>query len=521
MKFTDPNKLYYLFIIIIICGSYFYYLFSRNRDLKSIGNSKILSKLSLNIKSKIRHIIFTFLIISFTFSIIALARPKWDKENIIIRERSSEIIFILDNSLSMLAEDVNNKSLSRFTLAKKEIGKLITSLSGNKMGLILSARDSQIECPLTFNSKLLKNMYLDKAKIAPYNKQGTKLAHAIENSFYLFSEGKHINKYIILVSDGEDHNSNLYNVLMKSKELNITIYAVGVGSKMGSPIPLHDWENGATDYKTDFYGEKVITVFREDILKQIASSTNGNYYYIDSNISLNSLLNKLKSHKLDQLTEVKLYHLKEQFQVFILGSLIFLSLILILPEKGFNAIQNIHIYKSKIGNSKLLIIFTFPFILMGFSSDVEKGNDFYSSHKYNEAIDKYNDALNKDHNNEEVYLLRGNSYYRKRNYKKAFEDYQNGLNLSKNNKLKSEFYYNMGKTSFQTKNLYDALKWYKLSLKNNPDHLKARYNYYLLKKMLSKKKPKSPKKSSENKSHNDNSKNPNQKSKENNSKSLQ
>ncbi len=485
MIFAHPEHLIYLMIPIITFGVYISYRILRKKDLKALGEETLLKKIFTHVDDRRRHIKFGLIFLSLVFAVLSLMQPKWGKELVKIKERGAEVVFILDNSLSMLAEDVfdenvayNAKEISRFDRGKEIMIKMAEILKGNKLSLILAARRPQIECPLTFNYELLSHAYIKQAKIAPSYRQGTRLADAIENAFSLYSEGKVFPKIIILVSDGEDHKSRIKEVLKNVKDKGITIFTIGVGSKEGAYIPLRNMGYFTGQYKRH-RGERVLSVLQEKTLKYIANHSLGAYYHISSGQDLQDLYRRIGLFNQGKFRNSQLLMLKDQFQVFMLAAFVFLVLGLFIPEtKGQ--------LKILLNTKNVTFLFLLFLITTGFSQDVKKGNEYYKSKQYQKAIEEYSKSIEKDPEDSEALLYRGNSYYKKNDLKNALRDYKKGLNLSENSESKSDFYYNMGRTAYQMGDRGKALQWYRKSLKENPDHRKARYNYYLLKKLLKK-----------------------------------
>ncbi len=483
MIFVHPEHLVYFVIPLITLGIYLTYRILRKKDLQALGEETLLKKMFTHVDDKRRDIKFACVFLSLIFAVLALMQPKWGKEFIEIKERGAEVVFILDNSLSMLAEDVydgnvayNRNGISRFDQAKKIMIKMSEILKGNKLSLILAARRPQIECPLTFNHELLSQAYIKEAKIAPPYRQGTRLANAIENAFSLYSEGNVFSKIIILVSDGEDHKSRIEEVLKKAKDKGITIFTVGIGSEEGAYIPLRNMRYFTGRYKR-YKRKKVLSTLQEKTLRYIADNSFGTYYHVGSGKDLQGLYEKIGLLNQGQFRNSRLLMLKDRFQLFMLAALICLAAGLFISEtKG----QLKVLFDSK----KITFLVLVFMITTGFTQDIKKGNQYYKSEQYNEAIKEYSSAIEKDPEDSSAFLYRGNSYYKKNDLKKALRDYKNGLNLSENSKSRSDFYYNMGRTAYQMKDWVEALKWYRKSLKENPGHQKARHNYYLLKKLL-------------------------------------
>lgn len=258
-----------LFILILLFTVIKFIIINRKKAI--IADSKFLNKLlisysvnRLRVKYFIRFIVLLLLFIS-------AANPrefsKQQKKDFF----SCEIVFCLDISLSMLADDI---SPSRLEFSKQLILKTITDLDQDKVGLVAYAGTAAVLQPLTTDYTMLKGII---RSIQPdfISTQGTHIEEAIEKAIHLFETSTLSDKVIILITDGEEHDGNLKNIANKIKDFNIKVIAIGVGSTSGSPIPISS--NNEKSFKRDKSGNVVITKLDEDRLNEFAKKTNGVY----------------------------------------------------------------------------------------------------------------------------------------------------------------------------------------------------------------------------------------------------
>ena len=201
------------------------------------------------------------------FWIIAWAGPRWGMERIKVERTSYDIVFAVDCSRSMLAEDL---APSRKLAARQELSELIHRLEGNRFGLVGFAEEAFVFCPLTRDSSAA-TLFLEQLEENSFARQGTNLSAALQAAASLFpGKGSLGSRLIILLSDGEDRHTKPVEIAQQLAQRNIVIYTVALGSPEGAPIPLEDGK-----FHVDHTGKTVITKADEATLKEIATVTKG------------------------------------------------------------------------------------------------------------------------------------------------------------------------------------------------------------------------------------------------------
>jgi Ca-activated chloride channel family protein len=181
-------------------------------------------------------------------------------------------VLAVDVSTSMLAEDLKPNRITRTQVALQE---LLRTLEGNRIGLVAFAGDAHILCPLTLDYSAVE-LFLDLLNPLAFSPQGTRIGDAVRKSFDAFGDRPDTSKVLILLTDGEDHESEPVEAASEAAERGIILYAVGIAAPQGAPIPIK--EEGLLDgYKKDDRGEIVVSRLDEETLKEMAAATGGLY----------------------------------------------------------------------------------------------------------------------------------------------------------------------------------------------------------------------------------------------------
>ena len=296
MEFGQP---YYLLLILILPLLVLWY-FKRGQNQEATIR---FSNLDLIPESVIRNgkMKNMFFIIGRLFImlliIFALARPRLSNT---IRESKTEIVDILlviDQSSSMLAQDFKPNRLE----AAKEVGKkFIKDREGDRLGLIVFAGEPYIQCPLTRDINVLLE-FTDKIEIIDREHDGTAIGMAIANSINRLRESDTKSKTIILLSDGSNNQGELDPITAAglAAKFDIKIYTVAAGTHGLAPYPV-----------TDAWGRQVIQKVQVDVdeesLKEIANITGGQFFRATDNKSLLKIYEEIDALERTEI-EVKEY----------------------------------------------------------------------------------------------------------------------------------------------------------------------------------------------------------------------
>ena len=339
-QFDNPNFLYLALIIPLLVLINLIYMSWRRKIQDSYSDSELLEVISpnrSNFKLNLKLIIECLAIL---FLSIGLANPKIGTELKSINREGVDIVFAIDVSKSMLAEDVAPNRLLR---SKRITSEIINSLSSDRVGIVAYAAQAIPQVPLTTDFAAVKN-FLQIIDTDMLSSQGTSIDSALNLSANFFDQNSETNRVLVLLSDGEDHDDIPESIISLIIENNINFISIGVGQDSGSTIPIK--VNGRIDsYKKDNNGEVVITKRNSEILKKIASSSGGEY--IDGNTTEEALeYVKVKLDKIDksEFETSQFVEYKQQFQIFILIALLFIIVDIFIFQTKTKWIQNLNLF---------------------------------------------------------------------------------------------------------------------------------------------------------------------------------
>jgi len=323
MRFGDPY--YFLLIWLLPFLALFFWVVARRRErmLSRFANLNLVARLSDPLRPGVVFLRRVILLVALAFMILALARPHYGKKPVILKREGRDIVFLLDTSLSMLADDIKPDRLTR---ARFEITSLLRRLEGDRVGLVPFAGDAFVLCPLTTDYSAVA-LFLDGVDTDLISQPGTNIARALEEGAQLFDQQQRKYKVMILITDGEQLEGDALEAAKKLPRQGIHLYAIGVGTPDGVPIPVKDATGRVVDYKRDARGEVVMSRLGEQLLAELAHLGGGQYYRAGRQaIELERIFEDIQKLEKRELSsrEFTLYH--ERYQWF-LGVAVLLLLV--------------------------------------------------------------------------------------------------------------------------------------------------------------------------------------------------
>jgi len=274
IRFANSEYLYLLWLIPAFAFLFWYTQNRQNKLLEKFAGTKlheVLFPLRSKLKSPLK---FGLTLFAAALVILAVANPQIGTKIEDIKQIGIDVYILLDVSKSMAAEDIKP---SRLEKAKFEISRLIMKLQGDRIGLVVFAGEAFIQFPLTSDYSAA-NLFLNAVDFNTVPQQGTAIGPALEMAIKSFPEKDETKKVIVLITDGEDHEGNIDAAVDAARSKDIAVYAIGLGSPGGVPIPVKDESGNPRGYKKDNQGNIVLTKLDEEILKSIVAKGNGKYY---------------------------------------------------------------------------------------------------------------------------------------------------------------------------------------------------------------------------------------------------
>lgn len=318
-------------------------LWWKKRTQKRFTNAKMLARIAPNSSTFKSVLKLIFFLIGISFLIISLVNPKMGTKLKTVKREGVDVVFALDVSKSMLAEDVAPNRLEK---AKQIISKTIDKLGSDRVGIIIYAGNAYPLLPITTDHAAAK-MFLQNANPDMVSSQGTAINEALNLTKTYYNNDEQTNRFLVIISDGEDHQEETKELAQNISKEGVKVYTVGIGSEKGAPIPIK--RNGALiGYKKDNKAQTVITKRKSDVLQSIAKASNGKY--IDGNKTSNpvKILKEIINKAQKSEFETKQFSdYKDQFQWFLGIGLLFLMIDLFLFERKTKWIKKANLFNEK------------------------------------------------------------------------------------------------------------------------------------------------------------------------------
>lgn len=344
LHFAESDYLYLLLVIPALIGLFVLAMRSKKRAIRRFGQLNVIASLMPD-QSKQRPVVkLTLAMLALTALLLAVARPQVEvKEGDAAKEISRqgvELMVALDVSNSMRAKDQREKP-DRLTRAKRAILRLINRLKDDKFGLIVFAGEAYMQVPMTLDYAAVR-MVLDNVNTNIVSRQGTDIAAAIDMAIRSFGEKATESRVLIIITDGENHDSDVEAAAQRAREAGIVIHTVGMGNPNGSPIPA----TGGIGYQKDESGNRVISKLDETTLRKVANSTNGIYVRANDTYSeLTYILEEINEMEKSEVSAKIYSDYDDIYQYFVAAALLFLLIDLLILDRKNRYLKDISIFE--------------------------------------------------------------------------------------------------------------------------------------------------------------------------------
>ena len=275
MRFAAPEYLPWLWGLIPLLALLLLSEWLRSRQLARFAvRAEVRRRLAAPLSRTKRILGLILLTAAAGLVVLALARPQWGTKMEQVNLRGVDVMIAVDTSLSMNTPDVPP---NRLALAKEELLALIRQIEGGRVGIISFAGSAFLQCPLTID-RAAAALFLEILDTGLIPDPGTDLGSAIELARQTFQRHQQKYKVLILITDGENLSGDPLAEARRAADEGVVIYAIGVGTASGQPIPVRNERGDVTDYKKDDAGSPVISRLDESTLAEIARIGQGRYY---------------------------------------------------------------------------------------------------------------------------------------------------------------------------------------------------------------------------------------------------
>ncbi|MEA1785694.1 VWA domain-containing protein [Arenibacter sp. GZD96] len=344
VQLEDTSYFYLLFIIPVVIVLFIFLQIWKRKAQKKFADDALLKQLAPD-KSKFKSTLkLLFFILGLSFLVLGLVNPKVGTKLETVKREGVDIVFAVDVSKSMLAEDMAPNRLEK---AKRLVSEIINQLASDRIGIIAYAGQAFPQLPITTDYGAAK-MFLQSMNTDMLSSQGTAIGEALELAATYFNDEEQTNRVLFIISDGEDHSEeSVSKAVAKALDEGIRIFTIGVGSAKGAPIPLK--RNGVVEsLKKDQQGEVVITKLNEDILKEIATEGNGEYLYgMNTEETVSQIKDRLNQMDKKEFESKQFAEFKDQFQWFLGAALLVLFLDIFLLERKTQWLKKLDLFNEK------------------------------------------------------------------------------------------------------------------------------------------------------------------------------
>ena len=526
-RFENEYVLYALLLIPVLAGLYVFVRYRHQKTMQKYGEMPLLKLLTPDSSSAIQHFKFILVCVIWTCLVFALANPQMGSGVEKGKRKGIDIMFCIDVSNSMLAQDY---SPNRLEAAKRALQLYIDKLKGDRIGIVVFAGSAFVQLPITSDYAAAK-MFISNISTQIIATQGTDIATAIDKAAASMLPSEDVvktpdnqpktQKIIVVISDGEDHFTEAVEVAASVAKKGMLVYTIGVGNSLGEPIPVRT-SSGRTDYKKDRDGNTVITRLNDQILREIAHAGKGSYIHANNaHVGLDILFNELDKLEKADIEDFTFSRYESRYYIPLWIAFILLILEIMLYNKKMFRFRGLEWLR---GKQLLCVLILF---IGGFFStvngqttqeikDLRQGNRQYSAA---EKLEKEAEKLvekNRESDKQEIAVKKqqaqqlyeeastnyiksnastgnfykslynqGASLYKQGKYEEAANTISKVLeNTNLSDKVKAKAYHNLGNSLFQQEKYKESIEAYKRALKANPKDMDTKYNMEYAKQKL-------------------------------------
>ncbi len=326
MSFGHPLLLIALLAVPAAAGLVAWAARRRRHALGALAEPHLIDGLLAGISGAGRRWRLGMWVVAVAFLVLAMARPQWGEREVLVEQEGVQVMVALDVSASMLARDVRPDRLAR---AKLELIDLMDRLDGDEVGLVLFSGAAFVQLPLT-SDYLTARRFLDAASTESISRPGTVIGLAIQMASTAFDRDREGAKVILLMTDGEDSETDPVAAAREAENQGITIFAVGFGSPDGNPVPELDRYGNVIGLKTDSRGNQILSRLDEVTLREVAEAGGGIYLGPGGAApSIAAEIDALQAARLEHRVETQ--HI-ERFQIFLAIAILALIAAELIPE---------------------------------------------------------------------------------------------------------------------------------------------------------------------------------------------
>lgn len=494
MDFAQPLWVFIGFGVCTLLALVFRFMGKkRHMALERFASHQLLGRLTRNVSTTRRRYKNVLVLLGILMCFVALGRPQYGHKWVEVKRKGIDLLFALDTSKSMLAEDIKPYRLKR---AKLAILDFVSQLEGDRVGLMPFAGSAYLMCPLTLDYEAFaQSLATVTTDIIPQG--GTNIGAVIDKATTTLNNAAN-HKILIVLTDGENLEGDVLKAAEEAGKQGLTIYTVGVGTSQGELIPLP--KGSGKGFVKDAQGNFVTSRLDEATLTAVAEKTNGLYVPLGtSGEGLETIYQqKLSLVPKEELAERRHKVPLERFEWPLAAALIFLMLDLLVGDR--KKVRQLPFFISGRNSIKRVTKVAGMILLVGLSAGKDayssKGEDAFVREDYLQASEYYSNRLQSSPDDPQLNYNFGTASYKNNMYDDAIESFTKALK-SDNIELQERAYYNRGNSHYAkgmetlqadpeatTRQWQQAVESLQAAIELDPKNYDAIHNYDIIKKRL-------------------------------------
>ncbi|WP_418264357.1 VWA domain-containing protein [Flavobacterium faecale] len=343
MELDERNYLYLLFLLPLLVVVFLFNMYWKRKKQKEFGSIEAINQLSPE-RSVFKPVLkLIVMLLALLALILGLVNPKIGTKMETVKREGIDIVFAMDVSKSMLAEDI---APSRLEKSKQLVSQIISQLGNDRIGIVAYAGSAFPVLPITTDYSVAK-MFLQSMSPDMVSSKGTSLDEAIKLSATYFDDKSKTSKLLILISDGEDHSDGAVAAAEEANKEGMRIITIGVGTEKGATIPLK--RNGVVEsYQRDKNSEVVVTKLNQVSLETIAKTTKGGY--VNGNNTkevMEYIKGTLDNIQKTEFEATQMADFQSQFQWFLGFAFVLLFADIFLLERKTSWVKKLNLFNEK------------------------------------------------------------------------------------------------------------------------------------------------------------------------------
>ena len=332
LRLENPGMLQLLWLFPVLVGIAIYKFRRKDAAIAGFAEQTLLTRINQAVSRTRQWWKEILILAAIALMIVSLARPAWNPRPEKVETRGRDIVFVLDVSRSMLAEDLKPNRIDRARLAIRD---LLEQLDGDRVALVAFAGTSVVRCPLTQDYGFFRLM-LDDTGPDTVSRGGTSIGDALRKTLdEVYGDRLKRFKDIVLITDGEDQDSYPVEAAREAGERGIRLIAVGLGDeKEGERIPVVN-EKGERAFLRHG-GQEVWSRLDADTLRKMVEATPGGKYLnvATGSFDLGAIYRDLLADEEKRTLEsLKINRYEEKYQIFLGAAILLLLVEMMLSER--------------------------------------------------------------------------------------------------------------------------------------------------------------------------------------------